>query len=43
MVSDGFPTGITRQIAIVHTSVNLFMAVTLLPFIQPISRVVSKL
>ena len=42
MVSDGIPTGVTRQIAIVHTSVNLFMAVTLLPFIQPIARFVSK-
>ena len=43
LVSDGMPTGITRQIAIVHTSVNLFMALTLLPFIQPIARFVSKL
>ena len=42
MVSDGMPTGVTRQIAIVHTSVNMFMAVTLLPFIQPIARFVSK-
>ena len=36
------PTGVTRQIAIVHTSVNMFMAVTLLPFIQPIAKFVSK-
>ena len=43
MVSEGMPTGITRQIAIVHTSVNLFMALTLLPFIHPIARFVSKL
>ena len=42
MVSDGIPTGITRQIAIGHTSVNLFMALTLLPFIQPIARFVSR-
>ena len=42
MVSDGIPQGITRQIAIVHTSVNLFMALTLLPFIQPIARFVSR-
>ena len=42
MVSDGMPTGVTRQIAIVHTSVNMFMAVTLLPFIQPIAKFVSK-
>ena len=43
LVSEGMPTGITRQIAIVHTSVNLFMALTLLPFIHPIARFVSKL
>ena len=42
MVSDGMPTGITRQIAIVHTSVNLFMALTLLPFINPIARFVAR-
>ena len=42
MVSDGIPTGITRQIAIVHTSVNLFMALTLLPLVQHIARFVSK-
>ena len=42
MVSDGIPTGITRQIAIVHTSVNLFMALTLLPLVQPIARFVSR-
>ena len=42
LVSEGMPTGVTKQIAIVHTSVNLFMAVTLLPFIQPIARFVSK-
>ena len=43
LVSEGMPTGITRHIAIVHTSVNLFMALTLLPFIHPIARFVSKL
>ena len=42
LVSEGMPTGVTKQIAIVHTSVNLFMAITLLPFIQPIARFVSK-
>jgi len=42
MVSDGMPQGITRQIAIVHTSVNLFMALTLLPLVQPIARFVSR-
>ena len=43
MVSDGMPTGVTRQIAIVHTSVNMLMAITLLPFIQPIARFVSRI
>ena len=42
LVSEGMPTGVTKQLAIEHTSVNLFMAVTLLPFIQPIARFVSK-
>ena len=42
LVSEGMPTGITRQIAIVHTSVNLLMAATLLPFISAIARFVSK-
>ena len=42
MVSDGMPQGITKQIAIIHTGVNLLMAVALLPFIQPISRFVSR-
>ena len=42
MVSDGMPQGITKQIAIVHTGVNLLMAVALLPLVQPIARFVSK-
>ena len=42
MVSDGMPTGITKQIAIVHTGVNLLMAVALLPLVQPIARFVSR-
>ena len=42
MVSDGMSTGITRQIAMVHTGVNTLMAIALLPFIQPIARFVSK-
>jgi len=42
MVSDGIPTGTTRHIALVHTSVNALMAVTLLPFIQPIARFISR-
>ena len=42
MVSDGMPTGITKQIAFVHTGVNTLMAVMLLPFVQPIARFISK-
>ena len=42
MVSDGMPTGITKQIALVHTGVNALMAVALLPFVQPIARFISK-
>ena len=41
-VSDGMPTGATRQIAIIHTGVNALMAATLLPFVQPIAKFVSK-
>ena len=43
MVSDGMPTGITKQVALIHTGVNALMAVALLPFIQPLARFVSKL
>ena len=42
MVSDGIPTGTTKHIALVHTSVNALMAVTLLPFIQPIAKFISR-
>ena len=42
MVSDGMPVGITKQIALVHTGVNMLMAIALLPFVQPIARFVSK-
>ena len=42
MLSEGMPTGTTKHIAIVHTGVNLFMAVTLLPFIHHIAKVISK-
>jgi len=38
LVSDGMPTGITKQVALVHTGVNTIMAIALLPFIQPISN-----
>ena len=42
LVSDGMPVGITKQIAMVHTGVNLFMATLLLPFVQQIARYMSK-
>ena len=42
MVSDGMPTGITKQIAVLHTGVNTLMAVMLLPLVQPIARFISK-
>ena len=42
MVSDGMPQGVTKQIAMVHTGVNALMAVTLLPFVHPIARFISK-
>ena len=42
MVSDGVPMGTTKHIAIVHTGVNILMAVGLLPFIHPIAKFVSR-
>ena len=42
LISDGMPTGITKQVALVHTGVNTVMAVALLPFVQPIARFISK-
>ena len=42
LVSDGMPIGITKQIAMVHTGVNMFMAILLLPFVQPIAKFMSK-
>jgi len=41
-VSNGFPVGTTRHIALVHTGVNLLMAIALLPLIHPIARFISK-
>ena len=41
-VSDGMPTGITKQIALIHTGVNALMAVALLPLVQPLARFISK-
>ena len=42
LVSDGIPTGITKQVALVHTGVNAIMAIALLPFIQPIAKFISR-
>jgi Na+/phosphate symporter len=42
LVSDGMPVGITKQIAMVHTGVNMLMAIMLLPFVQSIARFMSK-
>jgi Na+/phosphate symporter len=42
LVSDGLPTGITKQVALVHTGVNTVMAIALLPLIQPIARFISR-
>ena len=41
-VSDGLPEGETLRIAIAHTGVNLFMAITLLPFVHPIARFLNR-
>ena len=42
LVSDGMPRGDTLRIAMAHTGVNMFMALTLLPFIHPIARLLSR-
>ena len=42
MVSEGMPVGTTKHIALVHTGVNALMAVTLLPFVHPIAKFISK-
>ena len=41
-VSNGIPAGTTKHIAMVHTGVNLLMAIGLLPFIHPIAKFISK-
>ena len=42
LVSDGMPKGDTLRIAIVHTGVNLFMALSLLPFVNHIAKYVGR-
>ena len=41
-VSDGMPKGDTLRIAMAHTGVNMFMALTLLPFVHPIARFLTR-
>ena len=41
-VSNGFPTGTTKHIAMIHTGLNLLMAAAFLPWIHVIARFVSK-
>jgi len=42
LVSDGMPVGITKQIAMIHTGVNMLMAILLLPFVQPLARFMGR-
>lgn len=41
-VSDGIPTGATRHIALIHSGVNMLMALALLPFVNQISRLAGR-
>ena len=42
LVSDGMPRGDTLRIALVHTGVNLLMAITLLPFVHHIAKYIGR-
>ena len=42
LVSDGMPKGDTLRIAMIHTGVNLLMALSLLPFVNHIAKYVGK-
>jgi Na+/phosphate symporter len=42
LVSDGMPKGDTLRIALAHTGVNLFMAIALMPFVNPIARLLGR-
>ena len=42
LVSDGMPRGDTLRIAMIHTGVNLLMAISLLPFVNHIAKLVGK-
>jgi Na+/phosphate symporter len=41
-VSDGMPKGDTLRIAMAHTGANLFMALSLLPFVHHIGRFLGR-
>lgn len=42
LVSDGMPKGDTLRIAMAHTGVNMFMALTLMPFVKHIANFLSR-
>ena len=42
MASDGMPKGDTLRIAIMHTGVNLLMAVMLLPFVNQLAKYIGR-
>jgi len=42
LVSDGIPRGDTLRIAMVHTGMNLLMAISLLPFVHHIAKYVGR-
>lgn len=42
LVSDGMPKGDTLRIAMMHTGANLFMALSLMPFIHHIARFLGR-
>jgi len=42
LVSDGMPRGDTLRIAMIHTGVNLLMAISLLPFVNHIAKFVGR-
>ena len=42
LVSDGMPKGDTLRIAMIHTGVNVLMALSLLPFVNHIAKFVGK-
>ena len=43
LVSNGMPTGDTLRIAIIHSGVNLLMAISLLPFANQIAKFVGRI